>query len=204
MSGAYLEPYRESAKLHGTDFPVTLWADERTQRLRFDVFAHMYPLGGRRLLDAGCNRGDFAAYLIEKRIAFEHFVGVDGLDDLVEYATGRRMPNCEFHCGDFFRAPELLSIGDPQVICISGSLNTMTEAEAYHVLESSWNATSEALLFNFLSDRAGPGAWMQMDPVRRHPALELIEWATTKTPSVAFRQDYFRHGHDATILMQRD
>ncbi len=203
MDDAYLEPYRQSAKLHGTQFAVTLWADEETQRLRFDVFAQMYSFDGRRVLDAGCNRGDFAAYLIHKGIAFEHFVGIDGLDGVIGYATGRGLINSEFHASDFVRAPELLTIGDPEMICISGSFNTMSDAHVYQVLESSWNATSDALMFNFLSDRAGPDAWLQLPPLRRLNAMKLIEWASSKTRNVSFRDDYFKHRHDATILMQR-
>lgn len=203
MDDAYLEPYRELAKVHGTQFGVTWWADEGTQRLRFDVFVHMYSFDGRRVLDAGCNRGDFAAYLIQEGIAFEHFVGIDGLDGVIGYAAGRGLINSEFRVGDFIRAPELLTLGDPQVICISGALNTLSDAHVEQVLESSWNAASDALIFNFLSDRAGPEAWLQLPPVRRLNTMKLIEWAKSKTQYVSFRDDYFDHRHDATILLQR-
>ena len=203
MDDAYLQPYRELAKVHGTQFGVTLWADEGTQRVRFDVFVQMYSFDGRRVLDAGCNRGDFAAYLIQKGIAFEHFVGIDGLDEVIGYATGRGLTNSEFCVGDFVRVPGLLTLGDPEVICISGALNTMSDAHVDQVLESSWNATSDALMFNFLSDRAGPKAWLQLPPVRRLNTMKLIEWAKSKTQYVSFREDYFDHLHDATILMRR-
>jgi len=200
----YLQPYRDSAKKHGSDtFDVTLWADPSTQRLRFDVFTQMCFMAGKRVLDAGCSRGDLASFLIERDIRFDSYVGVDGLCDVIDYAQGRGLPRCRFQCGDFVADPSLLSIGDPQVICISGSLNTMTDEQVMSVLESAWGAASESLIFNFLSDRAGAGAVLQTGPARRLDTLKLLDWALGKTWRVAFRQDYFKHGHDGTILMQK-
>ena len=60
---AYLQPYRESAETHGTEFEVTLWANRRAQLLRFEVFAQMCDMSGKRVLDAGCSRGDLATFL---------------------------------------------------------------------------------------------------------------------------------------------
>lgn len=200
----YLRPYRDSAKKHGSDtFDVTLWADPSTQRLRFDVFTQMCFMTGKRILDAGCSRGDLAAFLIEREVAFDSYVGVDALCDVIDYAQGRDLPRCQFHCGDFVADPALLSIGQPQVICISGSLNTMNDQHAMSVLEAAWAATSESLIFNFLSNRAGAEAAVQTGPARRLDTLNLLNWAMRQTWRVSFRQDYFEHGHDATILMQK-
>ena len=65
-------------------------------------------------------------------------------------------------------------------------------------------ATGETLVFNFLSDRASQEAPQQTDPARRLPTLKLFDWALQQTPSVRLRQDYFRFGHDATIVMRKD
>jgi hypothetical protein len=76
-SAEYLQPYRDSAMKHGSDFEVTLWASPHSQQLRFKIFTQMCDLTGKRMLDAGCSRGDFAIYLIEHQIAFDRFIGVD-------------------------------------------------------------------------------------------------------------------------------
>lgn len=99
--------------------------------------------------------------------------------------------------------PRLLTLGQPQIVCISGTLNTMTQQQAAGLLGAAWAAASESLLFNFLSDRAGPEAPAQTGPAYRLNTLGLLDWAMSQTPAVAFRQDYFPHGHDATILMQK-
>jgi len=199
----YLNPYRESARQHGTGFSVTLWSNERSQRARFEVFTQMCFLPGKRILDAGCSRGDFARYLIERDIAFSKYVGVDALPEVIAHARSLTLANCEFHVGDFVSDPAVLSLGDPQVICISGALNTMTDEQVFATLESAWRATRQTLIFNFLSDRADRAAPPQSSPARRLETLRLLDWALGRTSSVRFRQDYFRGGHDATILMRK-
>lgn len=199
----YLDPYRQSVRDHGPRFEATLWASERSQRLRFEVFTQMCFLPGKRILDAGCSRGDFAAYLLEAGIAYGHFVGIDALPQVIDYAAGRRLPRAEFHVGDFVRDPGLLRTGSPQVICISGSLNTMDDEQIMAVLEGAWEAASQTLLFNFLPAQAHRRAPANLGPARRLDALWLLRWAMDRAAAVAYRQDYFPHAHDATIMMRR-
>lgn len=200
----YLQPYREAHDDHGSDFGVTLWANERSQRLRFRVMTEMVFMLGKRVLDAGCSRGDFAAYMLGKGIAYETFVGIDAVEPVIDFADGRGLARSRFVAGDFVSDPSYLSLDRPQVIAISGTLNTMDDAIAIGLLDQAWDATSETLVFNFLSDRAGDQAPKQTDPARRLPTLTLLDWALQQTPSVHMRQDYFRHGHDATIAMRKD
>jgi SAM-dependent methyltransferase len=199
----YLDPYRRSVRDHGPEFEATLWASERSQRLRFEVFTQMCFLPGKRILDAGCSRGDFAAYLLEAGIEYDAFVGIDALPQVIDYAAARALPRAEFHVGDFVRDPNLLRLGGPQVVCISGSLNTMDDEQALAVLEGAWKAAAETLLFNFLPTQAHRRAPASLGPARRIDAVWLLRWAMDKTPSVAYRQDYFPHAHDATIMMRR-
>ncbi|MAE67566.1 MAG: hypothetical protein CMJ18_25190 [Phycisphaeraceae bacterium] len=199
----YLEPYRQSAETHGADFGVTLWASMRSQQRRFEVFAELCDMTGRHVLDAGCSRGDFAEFLIDAGVGFESYVGVDGLPSVIEHAQRRGLSRCTFVAGDFLVDPGLLAVNQPQVVCISGSLNTMTDRQAATVLESAWDACGETLLFNFLADIAGPLAPPQLKPARRMDALRFIKWAARRTGKVTYRQDYLPHGHDGTIMMRR-
>ncbi|MFW6059682.1 MAG: class I SAM-dependent methyltransferase [Phycisphaeraceae bacterium] len=202
-SDSYLHPYREAADSHGHGFRVTLWASPKSQRRRFEVFAQMAPLVGKRILDAGCSRGDFAAYLAEHDIRYARFIGIDGLESVITYANQRNLPDAEFHAGDFVSDPSLLRLGDPQAIVISGTLNTMNNRTVRRTLEAAWDAAGEMLLFNFLSNRTGPDAPPQGKPARRLDTMWLLDWALSRTWAVQFRQDYFDQGHDATILMRK-
>ena len=199
----YLHPYQKAHVDHGSDFGVTLWANERSQHLRFKVMTQMVFMLGKRVLDAGCSRGDFAAYMLEKDVAYESFVGVDGVGPVIEFAKGRGLERSTFVAGDFVTDPSFLSTGRPQVITFSGTLNTMDDEMAMGLLDHAWQATSETLVFNFLSDRVSQGAPTQMGPARRLPTLKLMDWALERTASVRMRQDYFQFGHDATIAMHK-
>ena len=204
MTDAYLQPYRDAHRRHGNTFEATLWARPETQTLRFDVFAEMLDFAGKRVLDAGCSRGDFAAWLLERGVRYKAYVGVDGVGDLLEYARQRRLPDTRFIEGDFVAEPDLLATDSPDVVVISGSLNTMDVDVAMRVLAGAWRGAGKYLVFNFLSDRTSPRAVPQQHPARRLPTMQLLDWAMGQTPAVRFRQDYFRDGHDATILMSRD
>jgi SAM-dependent methyltransferase len=198
---AYLSVYAEAVDSRIPNYRAACWECARSQGRRFEIFAGLVSLAGKRVLDAGCSRGDFARYLLDEAIDFARFVGIDAIPEVIAEANRRALPRSEFYAGDLLLEPSLLATGKPDVICISGTLNTMTEEQAFSVLDAAWLAAEEALLFNFLSDRAGPVAPAQTDSIRRLPTIRLLEWAFERTTQVAFRQDYFDHGHDATIRM---
>ena len=200
---AYLEPYRRAVGHFGDTFEVALWATPSTQLARFEVFAEMGEFTNKRILDAGCGRGDFAAWLVEQCVEYASFVGVDGVPDLIKFAAARGFPRTAFHCGDLLNDRDLPTLGRPDVICLSGTLNTMTFHQALAVLDSCWAATQDLLLFNFLSDLASPRAAPQTNPARRLSTLKLLQWATERSESVVYRQDYLKFGHDGTIMMAK-
>ncbi|MEM9250797.1 MAG: class I SAM-dependent methyltransferase [Planctomycetota bacterium] len=225
----YLTPYRQAAVAHGGGFGSTLWHSRDGQQLRFGVIAEMleglgdsplgtddrghddesggpvepFGLGGRTVLDAGCGPGDFAAWMTERRIGYARFVGVDGVDEVIEHARSRGLPRATFVAGDFVSEPALLATGEPSIVTLSGALNTMADDVAMRLLESMWASASEAIAFNFLSGRCDPGRARASYPARRLPTDRLLDWALRQTPLVRFRQDYFPGGHDATIAMRK-
>lgn len=203
----YLTPYKKWEAANGTDFGVTLWASPESQQLRFNIFTQMAFILNKTVLDIGSSRGDLATYLIEKKINYAHYTGVDGLADVIDFAKSRNIPDTSFACLDIIaQSDQLKKIcpKPPQIVTISGTLNTMSDEQVMQVLESSWAITSETLIFNFLSDRSGRKSTPQDYPARRLNTLNLIDWAVKKTPLIKYRQDYFTHGHDATILMRKD
>ena len=177
MPDDYLQPYREAQQEHGDAFSVTLWARPETQQKRFAVFTEMIDFAGKRVLDAGCSRGDFAQYLLDHGHAYGKFTGVDGVPEVIDFANRRGLPNACFVAGDFAQNRGLLAEGQPQITAISGTLNTMDATTATAVLESAWAGCSEALVFNFLSDRCDPSAPPQEAPAVRLPTEQLLAWA---------------------------
>lgn len=199
----YLTPYKDWIDSHGPCFGATLWASPESQQIRFEVLTQMLYLPGKRILDAGCSRGDLAAYLLKRSLDYGQYIGIDGMPEAIEFAQRRHLPRSRFICGDFLADLTLLAIDQPQVIFFSGTLNTMSDEQAFDALNHAWGATQRYLVFNFLSDTCDEQAPLQDCIARRLPTLKLLDWAFGKSWSVVFRQDYFDFGHDATIMMEK-
>jgi len=199
--GDYLAPYREAVKVHGASFDATLWHSRSTQAIRFDVLLSMMSLTSMRILDAGCALGDLCQYLIDNNISYGKYIGVDGIPSIIDKAMKRGLPRSEFATVDFVADPNVLKMGNPDVIFFSGSLNTLAEATARHIVERAFEFAHGAVVFNFLSDQCEDAIKAKdTGPAKRFDTADWLAWALSKTASVAFRQDYLK-GHDATIAM---
>jgi SAM-dependent methyltransferase len=202
----YLSLYTEAGDRSVPNHRAACWESVEVQRTRFTVLLEALPrtiLEDATILDAGCSRGDLAQFLIDARVPFARYVGIDAIPEVIAFASKRPLPRCEFYRGDFVRDAKVAATAKPDVTFLSGTVNTMTQDQALAVLDALWKASRRALVFNFLSDRASEEAALQTDPIRRLPTVELIEWAFERTPLVSFRQDYLPHGHDATISLVR-
>ncbi|MEZ6235010.1 MAG: class I SAM-dependent methyltransferase [Phycisphaerales bacterium] len=243
---SYLRPYRDAVEAAGPVFEALLWHSRAYQQVRFKVMtdairgviaaghASRRPaLDGRVVVDLGCGRGDYAAYLASEGIQIARYIGVEAVPELAVAArktvAGLRGQDAESDAeadealdatiieADFAADPvliERLAAGGGEVFTLSGSLNTMDEGLARAVLERAWRGVSRVrrgvLAFNFLSSayegglgsvatpaRTGPDFG---GPARRFDTLAMIEWALTRSTSVAIRHDYLG-GRDATIVM---
>ncbi len=199
----YLSPYLDAIETYGSNFHVTLWAHRESQQRRFAAMADAVDMADLRVLDIGCSRGDFAAYLGEHDITYRHYVGIDPLDAVIAYAQGRGLREATFVTGDVLTDAAIVQAAKPDVVAVSGTLNTMDFDTAIALLEPAWNAATTALAFNFLSDRPGPDAVLAQHPAKRLPTMGLLDWALTRTWNVVLRQDYFKDGHDAMIVMRK-
>jgi len=201
---AYLQPYRQAVERHGAGFEATLWHSVEAQVLRFDVMIGLSHLEGRAVLDVGCGQGDFAARLLERRVPFARYVGVDALAEMVEAARQRRLERCEFICRDALADPAVLRTGEPDYVCICGTLNTMDEQTARRLVGAAFDAAARAVVFNFLSSPDHPRfAGRDTAPARRFDPLRWLDFALGLSTRVTFTQAYL-DGHDATILIEHD
>ncbi len=195
----YLRPYQLAERLHGADFRATLWNSRESQRLRFQVLAETFPLAGRRVLDAGCGLGDLLEFLEQSGSAPAHYVGVDALESVIAEARRRTFATpAEFRHGDLVADPDLLAVGQPEVIVISGTLNTLTGRQFYATLERAYRSADQCLLFNFLSTHHSPrfgdggGFVVRVDPV------QVFAYGLRLTNRIVVRHDYYQ-GHDCTM-----
>jgi SAM-dependent methyltransferase len=199
----FLRPYRQAVSRHGAGFAATLWGSREAQIRRFDVFIDLAGFEDCAVLDAGCGPGDFAVRLVERDVPFARFIGIDAVAEMVDKARELGLPRCTFEVRDIVSDDAALRLGDPDFVCISGSLNTMPDEAARAVVRAGFEAATQGVLFNFLSDRARPDRLARpVEPARRFDTIAWIDWALTLSPCVSFTQDYL-DGHDATIMVRR-
>jgi hypothetical protein len=203
---AYLKPYRQALDHFGPSFEATLWFNEKAQVTRLDVLTDMLDPQGKRALDAGCARGELAHRLVEVGKIPTSFAGLDAFRDFTDAArkqAPKEIPSCHFEAVDFVREADAFSRFEPDVVYFSGSLNTLSQAEALAVVERAYAAAKVGVAFNFLSTRHHPRFDdVDLGPARRFDAAEIVRWALERTFLVRYRQDYF-DGHDASLAMRK-
>ncbi len=198
---AYLQPYTEAVKQFGASFESTLWNSREAQTLRFDVMIDLANLDGATVLDLGCGPGDLAAHLLGRGVPIAGYVGLDAVPQMIEAAGKRDLPGCRFVIGDAVADPGLLKTGEPDYVCISGTLNTMDDRTAKKLVADAFAAANHGVVFNFLSTRPHPRmAGRDTGPARRRDPVGWLDFSLGLSSRVAFTQAYL-DGHDATILI---
>jgi len=150
VDNGHLGPYIKAARQHGAGFGALLWASPRTQRTRFETIRLMVDPAGRRILDAGCGRADYLAYLIESGVWPADYVGIEGVETLAAAARAKALPNTTIVCADFVLEPARLFVG-ADIVVFSGSLNTLKDEAFYATIRRAYDAAGVALVFNFLN-----------------------------------------------------
>jgi len=150
----YLLPYLDAAKRFGAGFGALLWASPKTQRFRFEALRGAYDPSGKSVLDVGCGRADYLLHLLDHRIEPADYTGIEAVECLAESAVANiekvkdRLP-ARIVAADFVREPRRMFVG-ADIVMFSGSLNTLDTTTFYATLKRAYDATAEALVFNFL------------------------------------------------------
>ena len=202
-----LEPYRDAEKVFGSGFETTLWASERTQRLRFDVLIGLIgpeSIQGKVLIDLGCGDGALAAHLAEVGLKPRRYIGVDGLLAQVRAGEERGYEWTDFVCTDLLTSAGSLGRFGADVALLSGTLNTMNDAQSRALVAQAFDCVRDGLAFNFLSDRpTQTRVGASTGPAIRQDVVSWIDYALGLTPLVAFRQDHLE-GHDGAIMLRHE
>ena len=193
-AAAYLEPYVRAARQWGAGFQALLWASTKTQRARFEAIRRIHPLAGKSILDAGCGRADLMAYLLDRSTHPADYIGLEAVETLAAAAQERKYPGARIIRGDFVRDPAKLFVG-ADVIVFSGSLNTMADELFYRTLRRAYDATAEAVVFNYL---ASPGL-AGKDFLVWHREQDVTSFARKTADEVHVLADYLPG--DCTIAM---
>jgi hypothetical protein len=192
MQPEYLTPYINATAKSEGGFDSLLWASPLTQRARFGAITQMYDFHDKIVLDAGCGLADFYDHLLSVGQIPRQYIGLEAVPQLAEIArssTGQLIVTA-----DFIAEPARLFVG-ADVIVFSGSFNTCADEVMLSVLGRALDAASDAVLFNFLSNRSRAGErylfWRSVADVRRHFVKRVTE----------VREDYLPG--DATMIVRK-
>src|SRR3954469_5723659 len=97
----YLYPYHMARLLGAKGLDALLWTSKEGQRVRFDAIARLCPLGGRRIVDAGCGRAARLAGLVGLGIAPAHYPGLEMIPATVRSARRKKYERCKIVRADF-------------------------------------------------------------------------------------------------------
>ncbi len=191
---AYLRPYLRAADRHGGGFASLLWASRKTQVLRFDTIVQMIDLRNKTLIDVGAGRGDLLDYLIEHDHRPAHYYAIEAVTELADEIQRRDYADCTVIRADFVDQPQRMFVG-AEVVLFSGSLNTLTPVECFATLRRAYEATSQALVFNFLSAPTLAAA----NHLYWHSPATMKQFASSLSDQVQMTEDYL--DGDCTVVM---
>ncbi|HEX8524278.1 MAG TPA: class I SAM-dependent methyltransferase [Tepidisphaeraceae bacterium] len=197
MPPHYLQPYSAAAQRFGGGFGSLLWASPKTQRARFDALVRLADFGVARILDLGCGRCDLLDYLLARSIVPAQYIGVEAIAPLADAARGRNFASTTVIDGDFIKNPSLMN-QRADVIVFSGSLNTLEPKQFYLTLDAAFAATTDTLVFNFLSTPLLAGKPF----LHWHHPEDVAEFARGLTPDVRYVNDYL--DGDCTLMMRKN
>lgn len=192
----YLYPYHEARQQRMKGVSALLWSSREGQRVRFEAIARNCPLAGKKILDVGCGRADLLGYLLESGTVPAHYVGMDMIPEALRAARRKKYPRCEIVAADFVREPEKLQVG-ADVVVFSGSLNTLTRPRFYRTLRAAWDASGEALVFNFLNSRC----WAGEDWLTWHRRRTVVAFCRSLGGETRFDESYLEG--DCTVAVRK-
>lgn len=180
--------YNDRCKELGDDIGSVGWKDKKSQFLRFEMLFRELSVKGKSILDLGCGFGDLVEYLEKESGGKFSYIGVDISKSHLDIARQKHTKNnVEFREGDIF---DLSFEGlEFDIVVESGMLNYQISDNMKYtekVLSESFRVASEAVSFNFLTDRVD----YKLEKNFHYSPEKLLEKALQITPYVCLYNDY--------------
>jgi RimJ/RimL family protein N-acetyltransferase/SAM-dependent methyltransferase len=174
------------------------WGSEAGQMLRFSVLESVGNLAGCSVLDVGCGRGDFLAYL-QSRDVTVNYTGCDIVPAMIESAR-KRFPGVPFEVCDLLSASQKCDAQFDYVLASGIFYLRQREPETYmcEMISRMFRLCRRGLAFNTLSSRAEK---MDKDEFYARPE-RVLEDCLKISRRVVVRHDYLPH--DFTVYLYRE
>jgi len=186
--------YEDAFEAYGNDPRSVRWADEETQRTRFEVLNKIADLRGKRVLDVGCGLGDLYKFFILKQITVD-YTGIDIVPVFIDRAR-ERFPDATFRVED-------ISLLDEQYdyVLASGALNlTVADSKQYYfsLIKKMFACAKDGLAFNMLNSVTHPTD----ETYTSYNIDEVTAYCKTLTNNVVVVADYLPW--DFTVYMYKE
>jgi SAM-dependent methyltransferase len=148
------ELYNKRVQEYGYSAEAVGWRSFNQQKLRFEKLVDSLELKECSILDVGCGFGDLAKYLIDIKVPFSEFLGIDVSEKMIEMArlncVGR---NIFFRKANFFED----SFETCDWIFMSGVLNLFTHQDQYELYSNfaakALSVAKKGISLNLLGDK---------------------------------------------------
>ncbi|HMX17589.1 MAG TPA: class I SAM-dependent methyltransferase [Rhodocyclaceae bacterium] len=181
-----IENYRDLHRRHGSG-PRVAQLSAEGQRFRFEKLADIGDLGGKSVLDIGCNLGDFLPYL-NARFQAVDYTGVDIVPEIIEDAR-KRHPGARFVCADVLDGQ---FSGSFDYVFISGVFNNaIPDGTRFlkRLVEFAFRSCRLGVGFNFISTIVN----FRDKELQYHDPVEVLSWCLQDlTPKVSLFHHYAR------------
>ncbi|EMO84924.1 class I SAM-dependent methyltransferase [Leptospira santarosai] len=196
ITNELLERYSKRFQRLGKDIKTLGWGTVEQQRYRFLQSINLVKdWEGKSVIDIGCGFGDFAKFLIELKIPFRSYLGVDINGDLLDEAKKMNVsPNMSFQKLNILSDP-IDAIRDADIAVMFGVLNLnlknkMDNFEYSKLFISKvFEIVRESLIFDFISTETVE-SYPKEDFIYYHDPVELLKYTLSLSSNVSLKHDY--------------
>ncbi len=183
------EFYSAAIKKYGDSPKGVHWNSLYSQKKRFEVLLSCIDDQGFSIVDVGCGFGDLYQYLIDKKIAFTHYTGVDISLSMLKIA--KEKTGCEVLACDACR--DTLPRAD-YYIC-SGAMNILSRFETYLFIRNCYEACIKGFAFNLLMGKDDSLVYNHFYPQELQGLFDELG------AKVILKKGYLKH--DFTIFLEK-
>lgn len=185
--------YTEAYHVHGGSVQSLHWADELSQKVRFDTLCSLANMHDSTVLDVGCGFADLYKYFLTHKIRAT-YTGIDVIPEFVGVAMSR-YPGIDVQVLDMENVRD-----EYDYIFVSGAFNfTSSEGVPYYtsIISKLFSLSRRGLIFNLLDAKHHESNEIYLAYDKR----EMITFAESITPHVKTADGYLPW--DFTIAMYK-
>ncbi|MBE8398959.1 class I SAM-dependent methyltransferase [Leptospira borgpetersenii serovar Tarassovi] len=197
ISKQMIERYSKRLSQLGYDVRTLGWGSLEQQRHRFmQTLCCKNFANDKSILDIGCGFGDYLAYLIEKKIPFKNYEGIDINPDLIDQCVKiweDRNFHASFRVENIAESDKRKSIANIGIMLGLLNLNHHGKIDNYNysfnLIKNAFSLVSETLIVDFLSSKL-TSQYPKEEFVFYHDPSVILEFALNLTSNVVLKHDY--------------